>query len=216
MTRRRVGWDDTAVHEHQRGSLVGDSPRMTKWRKRQTNRRERREGRTEVRKAIIGTAVYAGLIALANIMISTLPLVTAFGLSAPAGTLAAGLVFVARDSVHRYGGLPWALVAVVAGACASVWMASPQLALASGAAFIVAELADTAVYSRLSDHGRATISAVAVSGVVGSIIDTAMFLPLAGFTVTAGLIAGQLIIKCGLSGLAGGALWVVQRRFSYA
>ncbi len=51
MTRRRCAdWDETAVHGHKRGSLVGDSPKTTKSRKRKTNRRERREGRTEVRR----------------------------------------------------------------------------------------------------------------------------------------------------------------------
>lgn len=45
LRRRCAGWDDTAAHEYQRGSLVGDSPKMTRFRKRQTNRRERREGR---------------------------------------------------------------------------------------------------------------------------------------------------------------------------
>lgn len=50
-TRRRcTGWDDTAVHEHRRGSLVGDSPKMTRHRKTQTIRRERREARAELRR----------------------------------------------------------------------------------------------------------------------------------------------------------------------
>jgi hypothetical protein len=48
---RRIcaGWDETAAHEHQRGSLVGDSPKQTRRRKAATNRRERREGRVDVR-----------------------------------------------------------------------------------------------------------------------------------------------------------------------
>jgi hypothetical protein len=48
--RRCAGWDETAAHEHRRGSLVGDSPKMTRYRKTKTNRRERREGRTETRR----------------------------------------------------------------------------------------------------------------------------------------------------------------------
>lgn len=53
-TRRRRcdGWDETAAHEHQRGSLVGDSPKQTRRRKTRTIRRERREGRAEVRRAL--------------------------------------------------------------------------------------------------------------------------------------------------------------------
>jgi len=40
--------DDTKAHDRhagRRGDYVGDSPKMTKFRKRQTNRRERREGK---------------------------------------------------------------------------------------------------------------------------------------------------------------------------
>lgn len=48
--RRCAGWNDTAVHEHQRGSLVGDSPKMTRFRKTQTVRRERREVRAAIRR----------------------------------------------------------------------------------------------------------------------------------------------------------------------
>jgi hypothetical protein len=47
--RRCADWQETAVHEHERGSLVGDSAKATKRRKAKTNRRERREGRAEVR-----------------------------------------------------------------------------------------------------------------------------------------------------------------------
>lgn len=51
MTERRrcTCWDETAAHEHERGSLVGDSPKTTRDRKTRTNRRERREGRIDVR-----------------------------------------------------------------------------------------------------------------------------------------------------------------------
>jgi hypothetical protein len=48
--RRCAGWDETAAHEHQRGSLVGDSPKTTRDRKRRTNRRERREATKEIQE----------------------------------------------------------------------------------------------------------------------------------------------------------------------
>lgn len=48
-TRPAVGWDEIAVHTHKRGSLVGDSPKMTRHRKTRTVRRERREARVDVR-----------------------------------------------------------------------------------------------------------------------------------------------------------------------
>jgi hypothetical protein len=48
--RRCLDWDETAAHEHKRGSLVGDSPKQTRRRKTRTVRRERREGRAEIRR----------------------------------------------------------------------------------------------------------------------------------------------------------------------
>lgn len=52
MIVRRIcaSWEETAVHEHERGSLVGDSAKTTRYRKAQTNRRERREARAAIRE----------------------------------------------------------------------------------------------------------------------------------------------------------------------
>lgn len=50
VRRRCADWDETAAHGHERGSLVGDSPKQTRRRKTRTVRRERREGRAEVRR----------------------------------------------------------------------------------------------------------------------------------------------------------------------
>lgn len=50
IPRRCANWDETAVHEHKRGSLVGDSPKMTRYRKARTNRRERREANAAMRR----------------------------------------------------------------------------------------------------------------------------------------------------------------------
>lgn len=53
MTRRRCAdFEETKAHDRKagrRGDYVGDSPKMTKFRKRATNRRERREGKAEIR-----------------------------------------------------------------------------------------------------------------------------------------------------------------------
>ncbi|HET9144168.1 hypothetical protein [Actinophytocola sp.] len=53
MARRRcVDFEDTKAHDRKagrRGDYVGDSPRMTKYRKRRSNRRERREGKAQTR-----------------------------------------------------------------------------------------------------------------------------------------------------------------------
>lgn len=53
MVRRRcANFEETKAHDRKagrRGDYVGDSPRMTRYRKRETNRRERREGKAETR-----------------------------------------------------------------------------------------------------------------------------------------------------------------------
>jgi hypothetical protein len=52
IRRRCVDFDETKTHDRKkgrRGDYVGDSPKMTKFRKRKTNRRERREGKAEIR-----------------------------------------------------------------------------------------------------------------------------------------------------------------------
>ena len=53
MSRRRcANFEETKAHDRKagrRGDYVGDSPRMTRYRKARTVRRERREGRDEIR-----------------------------------------------------------------------------------------------------------------------------------------------------------------------
>lgn len=48
--RHCASWDETAAHEHKRGSLVGDSAKQTRRRKTRTVRRERREAGSEIRR----------------------------------------------------------------------------------------------------------------------------------------------------------------------
>ena len=71
------------------------------------------------------------------------------GVVAPSGVLMIGLALVLRDLVQRSLGIGWALPAVLVGASLSALLAAPNLVLASGAAFLLSELADTAVYTPL-------------------------------------------------------------------
>lgn len=59
----------------------------------------------------------------------------------------------------------------------SVWVASPRIALASGLAYICAQLIDIQVFDRLRDQRwwRAPL----VSGVIGAVADTAIFFSVA-------------------------------------
>jgi uncharacterized PurR-regulated membrane protein YhhQ (DUF165 family) len=94
-----------------------------------------------------------------------------FGLMAPSGVLMIGLALVLRDAVHERFGAKGSIAAIGMGAVMSMF--SPGLALASAVAFIIAELADLAVYARLRE--RKLWLAVLASGVVGAFIDSAAF-----------------------------------------
>lgn len=126
----------------------------------------------------------------ANALTATMGVVTWLGVAATAGTWLAGFAFVTRDAVHESLGGRWVVACILAGAATSAAF-SPALALASAAAFLLSELADFAVYAPLRKSGR-TRAAIA-SNAVGSIIDSAAFLLIAGFPMS--LIWGQVGIK---------------------
>ena len=127
------------------------------------------------------------------------------GLSAPSGVLMIGMALVLRDVVQQALGRSWAIGAIIVGAALSWVLASPYLALASGVAFLLAETADMAVYTPLRNQGR-IIAAVFASGVVGSFVDSAVFLWLAFGSLD--YMAGQVVGKMWMTGLAAIALSV--------
>jgi uncharacterized PurR-regulated membrane protein YhhQ (DUF165 family) len=96
-----------------------------------------------------------------------------FGLMAPSGVLMIGLALVLRDWLHELAGWKWAAAAIALGCALSLLFSPPAIAVASAAAFALAELADAAVYAPLRRRGRAL--AVAASGVVGAALDSALF-----------------------------------------
>ena len=98
-------------------------------------------------------------------------------LLAPSGVLAAGVALVLRDAVQRCLGARWGLVAIVVGAALSALVAPPALVLASGAAFLLSEGADFAVYTPLQRRGL--LLAVVASSAVGLVVDSVVFLGLA-------------------------------------
>ena len=113
------------------------------------------------------------------------------GLTAPSGVLMIGLALVLRDLVQRSLGVKWAAGAIVAGAALSAVFAPPALVIASALAFLLSELADLAVYTPLQRKGL--VLAVFASSVVGSVIDSAIFLYLAFGSLD--FIAGQIVGK---------------------
>lgn len=121
-----------------------------------------------------------------------------FGLDAPSGVLMVGAALVLRDIVHERLGAAWALAAIILGGILSWWVAAPALALASVLAFTLSELADFAVYATLRKRWLAL--AVLASGIVGSIIDSAVFLWLAFGSLD--FIEGQVLGKIWMSAAA--------------
>lgn len=100
-----------------------------------------------------------------------------FGLMAPSGVLFIGLALVLRDWLQELTNWRWSFVAVTLGAVISWYTSNPFIAVASAAAFFTAEVFDLAVYTPLRKSGRHL--AVLASGVVGSFVDSLLFVYLA-------------------------------------
>lgn len=131
-----------------------------------------------------------------------------FGLMAPSGVLMIGLALVLRDLVQRRLGLGWALAGIAAGAGLSWFVAAPALALASAGAFLFSELADTAVYTPLAK--KRLIAAVWASSLVGTAIDSTLFLWLAFGTIAH--LPGMVLGKMWMVALATLVLLLLRRR----
>jgi len=131
-----------------------------------------------------------------------------FELMAPSGVIMVGLALVLRDLVQRRLGKLWALGAIVVGALLSAIIAPQALVLASGAAFLVSELADFAVYTPL--QRKRLVLAVFMSGVVGLVVDSILFLQLAFGSLD--FLSGQIIGKTWMIVLALPIIWWIRQR----
>ena len=85
------------------------------------------------------------------------------------------------------------------GTALSALFAAPSLVIASAAAFCFSELADFAVYTPM--RKRFPAFSVVMAGLVGSVIDSAIFLSLAFGSIE--FITGQVLGKFWMSLLAG-------------
>lgn len=129
-----------------------------------------------------------------------------FGYSAPSGVLLIGLALAARDAVQRLAGRAWVLAAIVCGIALS-YLVNPAIATASAVAFGLGELADFVVFTPLATWNLPV--AVAVSGVVGGVIDTFVFLQIAFGSTD--YWQGQVIGKTAVALTAGVLIWGVRR-----
>jgi len=164
-------------------------------------------------KALLGGSVIA-LTILANWLaatwITTVPFTT---YSVPAGVWAIGLVLVLRDWFQQIAGLWRSLVLVyVAGAAsylignAAGWTALEKIAVASLVAFTVSETLEAVVFTPIRNRNLSL--GVALSGTVGLVVDSLLFLWLAFGSLA--FLDGQLIAK-GIVVAAGATLTAVRR-----
>lgn len=139
--------------------------------------------------AATSAASFVGLVVASNWLTAEYGLIAGL---VTAGTVTAGLVLAARDAVREAAGIWASLACVGAGVAVSAVMAGPVLALASGVAFALSEVADAAVYEPLRQRGK--VQALAWSNAVGSVVDSVAFLAIAGFPLWPA-IAGQVGVK---------------------
>ena len=130
------------------------------------------------------------------------------GLMAPSGVLMIGLALVMRVAVHEHLGAKWAAGAIVVGAIISGVLAPAALVIASATAWLFAEAADMAVYTPLRKRNIA--AAVMMSGIVGAVADSVLFLWLAFGSLD--FLAGQVVAKIYISAIVAVFLWYRSKR----
>jgi uncharacterized PurR-regulated membrane protein YhhQ (DUF165 family) len=125
---------------------------------------------------------FVACVVAANVMTARLGLV----LGVTAGTFTAGLALLVRDWLDEVAGWRWILGAIAVGAGLSFAMTPGyRLALASGLAFTLSELVDWSVYRPLRHRGWAP--AAVASNIVGALVDSTLFLAVAGFPLWPGI-----------------------------
>lgn len=153
------------------------------------------------RAGMAAACAFVATIVLANYLTSALGFVpVGFGLTATAGTFAAGCALALRDLTQDALGRRGVLAVIVVAAALSFAIAPPTLALASGVAFLLSELADFAVYTPLRRRARLGdrrwVTAVVASNVAGAVVDSVVFLGVAfGAASILGDTPGQLVGK---------------------
>lgn len=92
------------------------------------------------------------------------------------------IAFLVTDITNRRFGPNKARIVVLAGfalaVVLSLWLATPRIAIASGTAFLIAQLLDVSLFNRLR-HSKTWWKAPVVSSVTASVLDTALFFTLA-------------------------------------
>lgn len=149
---------------------------------------------------LFAATIFVASVVAANYLTAHLGLIpVGFGLTATAGTIAIGGAIMTRDLMQDGLGRGAVIVAILIGAVLSWWLSSPELARASAITFLIAELLEFAVYTPLRRRVRFASGqwsgVVLLANITGALADTLIFLSLAGFSLTAAVVAGQMVGK---------------------
>ena len=142
-------------------------------------------GSRAARETIVGVAAMAAVVVASNVLVQ-FPVSGVLGPLVLADLLTWGaftypVAFLVTDLVNRRLGAAAARRVVLVGFAIAVALsfafATPRIAIASGTAFLVAQLLDVAVFDRL--RGRAWWQPPLASSLIGSAVDTLLFFSLA-------------------------------------
>ncbi len=134
---------------------------------------------------LIGIVAMAAVVVASNILVQY-PVAATIGPLNLADLLTWGaftypLAFLVNDLTNRRFGPRAARTVVLVGfafaVALSVYFATPRIAIASGTAFLVAQLLDVGIFNRLRE--QAWWRAPVLSSLVGSLVDTVIFFSLA-------------------------------------
>lgn len=91
------------------------------------------------------------------------------------------IAFLITDMTNRKFGAKNARIVVLVGFLIavglSIWLATPRIAIASGTAFLVAQLLDVSIFNSM--RNAAWWRAPLISSVIGSVVDTVLFFSIA-------------------------------------
>ncbi|MFE6739035.1 VUT family protein [Streptomyces tubercidicus] len=152
---------------------------------------------------------YVATIPAANLAVTHFGAVpVGFGYAAPAGVYMVGLALVLRDLAREAAGRKAVLGAIAVGTVVSYFLASPGLAVASAAAFAVAETMDFVIYEPLRSRGL--VIAMLASNAIGLLADSLLFLKLAFGSFA--YLPGQILGKAWMTLAAVAVLTILRRR----